>query len=94
MVARLKTKYPPGSDAYWDGAAVVTSDVGTGDASARISDAIYFGGAGSATVILASGASIVLTAVPVGSCLKLRAVRVAATGTTSTLMVFLYNDPS
>lgn len=90
MVARSYERYPPNFDAFWDGAAVVPSDVGTGDAAARISDALYIGGAGNVTAIMASGASVTFTAPPVGSVLRIRAVRIAVTGTTATLMVFLY----
>jgi len=76
---------------YIDAAAVTPSDVATGDATARIFDALYIGGAGDVAVVMAgSGNSVVFKAPPIGTVLRVRGMRVAATGTTATLLVALY----
>lgn len=51
--------------------------------------AIYVGGGGNIALVMKSGASIVLHNVVPGCVLPLRAVRVAATGTTATNLVGL-----
>lgn len=75
-----------------DAAVVVPTNTSTGDAAARISTGIWVGGAGDVAVVFAggSGTAVVLSAVPAGTLLPVRAVRVASTGTTATLMTFLY----
>jgi hypothetical protein len=52
--------------------------------------AIYVGGAGDLSVVLAGGDEVVLAGAPAGSLLPVRVARVKATGTTATLMVGLY----
>ncbi len=48
---------------------------------------IYVGGAGNITLVNADDTTVVFTAVPVGSVLKVDNKRVNAIGTTATLMV-------
>lgn len=51
--------------------------------------ALWVGGVGDVALLMASGSSITLTAVPTGTLLKVRADKVLATGTTATLIVAL-----
>lgn len=52
---------------------------------------IYVGGAGNiALVPMGGGSPVTFTAVPVGTVLPVRALRINATGTTATAMVALY----
>ena len=51
--------------------------------------AIYVGGAGSVTVVMESGDTVLFTAPPVGTILPIRVKKVNATGTTATLLVGL-----
>jgi hypothetical protein len=69
-----------------DGAAVTPSD--TVDL-AFTTRAIYVGGAGTLTVILAGGATVEFLAVPAGTWLWIAATRVKATGTSATSIVAL-----
>jgi hypothetical protein len=73
-------------------AVVVPSDVTTNDATARPCTGIYVGVAGNVAVQMAGNdtGSVVFPAVPAGAILPVRAVRVYATGTTATSMVFMY----
>lgn len=56
---------------------------------AVVSSAIYVGGLGDVTVLTIGGQTITFKAVPVGTILPIRAVRVNSTATTATLMVAL-----
>lgn len=55
----------------------------------QVTSRIYVGGTGTLTAIMASGQSVLFSAIPVGTILPIRAVRVMATGTTATLIVGL-----
>ena len=69
-------------------AAVVPSDTTDLDVPSR---ALWVGGAGNVEVILANdSAAVVLSAVPAGTLLPIRAKRVKAGSTTATLIVALY----
>jgi hypothetical protein len=52
--------------------------------------AIYVGGVGHITSIDATGASVVISAIPVGTILPIRPTRIMATGTTASLIVGIY----
>lgn len=54
------------------------------------SRALYVGGAGNISVVMASGQTVLFTGVPVGTVLRIRVSRVRLTGTTATAMVSLY----
>lgn len=54
---------------------------------ARQFEAIYVGGAGNIALVNQDGTSVVFTAVPVGSQLRVAGKRVNATLTTATLLV-------
>ena len=56
----------------------------------NVTTAIYVGGAGALAVILADGTELTLTAVPVGTWLWLRVMRVKATGTVASNLVGFY----
>lgn len=53
----------------------------------EITRAVYVGVTGDLALVLASGQSVVLKAVPAGSLLPVRVQRVAATGTTAASLV-------
>ena len=75
-------------------AAMTPTDVTTGDATAPITIGVWVGGAGNLAVVMAgndTATPVTLTAVPAGTFLPLRAVRIASTGTTATLIVGVYN---
>ena len=57
---------------------------------AQVSRGIYVGGAGDVAAVMASGAVLVFSAVPAGTLLPIRAVRINAVNTTATLMLALY----
>lgn len=71
---------------------VTPSDSSVNDLTVPISVSIYVGGTGNVAVVMAGGdgTPVVFTAVPAGTTLPVRAVRVAATLTTATLMLFGY----
>lgn len=52
--------------------------------------AIYVGGAGNITLLTLNGETVTFTAVPVGTILPVRAVRVNATLTTASLLIGIY----
>lgn len=58
-------------------------------ALSRPTRALYVGGSGAVSLVLASGDEITLSGVPGGSLLPLRVIRVRATGTTATALVGL-----
>lgn len=77
---------------YRDAAAVTPSDTnGIADSNGKSSfwKALYVGGTGNVAVVLLSGASVLLSAVPAGTVLKVAAIQVKATGTTATLITAL-----
>lgn len=80
---------------YIDAVAIVTSDLNTNDATARIFSGIYVGGAGIVQVKVAGNddaiASVPFTAAA-GDIIPIRGVRVLTTGTTATFMVALYSQ--
>lgn len=58
---------------------------------AFVSRALYVGGAGNITVIMAGdGSTVLFSAVPAGLVLPIRVNRVKATGTTATLIVAMW----
>lgn len=70
------------------GVAVTPSDtVNLG----QIARALWIGGAGTVTVVMSGdGAAVLLSGIPAGTLLPIRAQRVNATGTTATLITALY----
>lgn len=52
--------------------------------------ALYIGGTGHITVLDLEGESCLISALPVGTILPIRATRLMSTGTTATLVVALY----
>lgn len=81
-----------GATVYTTGVAVTTSD--TADlapfqASGRLTDALYVGGAGIVEAVFQDGAVVAFTAAA-GAILPLAIRRVNATSSTATLMVALY----
>lgn len=65
-------------------AVVVPSDTVALATPAR---ALWVGGAGNVTALMAGGQTVTFTAVPAGTLLPIQAVRVNATATTATLIV-------
>ena len=57
---------------------------------AQVSRGIYVGGAGNVAAVMANGAVLVFSAVPAGTLLPIRCVRINAVNTTATLMLALY----
>jgi hypothetical protein len=57
---------------------------------AYITRAIYVGGAGDVSVLNASGATVVFTAVPAGTVLPISTARIRASGTGATAIVALF----
>lgn len=55
----------------------------------ELTRALYVGGAGNVTLVMASGAEVTLAGLLAGSLLPLRVRRVKATGTTATALVGL-----
>ena len=56
----------------------------------QVSRGIYVGGAGNVAAVMANGAVLVFSAVPAGTLLPIRCVRINAVNTTATLMLALY----
>lgn len=52
--------------------------------------AIYVGGTGNITAVMANGDVVLFSAIPVGAILPIRCTRVNSTSTSATLMVALY----
>jgi len=65
-----------------DGAAVTKSD-----STVVAFDALYVGGAGDVAVTTPLGSVLTFSAVPAGSIIPIRCVRVMSTNTTATLIV-------
>lgn len=57
---------------------------------AQVSRGIYVGGGGDVAAVMASGAVLVFSAVPAGTLLPIRCIRINAVNTTATLMLALY----
>jgi len=75
--------------APYDGAAAITPH----DSNASISGrprGIYVGGAGAVKVDMEDGTTATFAAVPVGTFMPIKAVKVYATGTTATNLLALY----
>ncbi len=87
MTERYRSRTPEQSGPARQGFAITPSD-----ASALASEirALYVGAAGDLALVLASGDSVTLSAVPAGSLLPLRVQKVKATGTTAAALVGLY----
>ena len=67
-------------------AAVTKHDTNT----IPLTRSVYVGGAGSLKVTMADGADVTFAAVPAGTTIPIRVVRVFSTGTTATSIVALY----
>lgn len=79
-----------GNDAEWPyshAAAVTTHDT---NELAKLTRAIYVGGAGGLKVTMDDGTDVTFAAVPAGTVLRIRARRVFATGTAATNIVALW----
>jgi hypothetical protein len=70
----------------YSAASVTTSDTAPIDPTR----ALYVGGAGDVKVDMQGGGTVTFAAVPAGSILPIRAVRIYATGTTATTIIALY----
>lgn len=62
-----------------------------GTLAIKTCDALYVGGTGHVTAVMASGSSCLISAIPAGSLLPIKVSRVNATGTTATLVVALWH---
>ena len=71
---------------YTKGEAVTPHDV---DELANVSRAIWVGGAGAVTALMADDSVLTFAAVPAGELLKIRAKRINDTGTDATSIVAL-----
>lgn len=69
---------------YGDAVVVVPSD--TTQVNFK---ALYVGGTGTVTLITEGGASVLISAIPVGTILPIRGQKVMSTGTSATLIVAL-----
>lgn len=81
MTDRFSTRAPVLSGPASGGFAVEPHDT---NELPRITRALYVGGAGTISMILASGDALTLSNVPAGSLLPVRTRQVLATGTTAT----------
>jgi hypothetical protein len=72
-----------------EGAAVTPSD--TVDL-AKVTTALYIGGAGAVSVTMVGGQHITFAAVPVGTYLPIRVSRVWSTGTAATNILALWRE--
>jgi hypothetical protein len=82
------TSYQVGLDSPNSHAAAVTPSDSTD--LTNVTRAIYVGGAGALTVVMADGTTIAFAAVPAGTTIPIRASRVKATGTAATSIVALW----
>lgn len=57
------------------------------DATLQAFKSLYVGGTGNITLIDMSGASVLISAIPVGTFLPIGGTKIMATGTTATLIV-------
>lgn len=72
---------------YYRGVAVTKSD---NDDLPNVSRAIWVGGAGNLNVMLMNGDTVLLSGIPAGTLIPIRAARVMATNTSATLIVALW----
>jgi hypothetical protein len=72
---------------YYGGFVVTPHDTNFLETPAR---ALWIGGAGTFTLTAADGADVLISGVPAGTLIPIRAKRVKAAGTTATLIVALY----
>ncbi len=72
----------------YNSAAAVTPD--DNNDLAYMTRAVYVGGTGDLTVIMAAGQTVTFKAVPTGTLLEIRCSRVKATNTTATQLVALW----
>lgn len=70
-------------------AAVAVTPSDTTDLN-YLTRAIYVGGGGDLTVVMANGVTVTFSAVPAGTMLPIRVNRVRTTGTSATLIVALW----
>lgn len=78
----------PFHDSFRDAAAVTPSDtVDLPDGPCR---GIYVGGAGAVKIVTTNGSTVTFAAVPVGTFMRVGAVRIFSTGTTATNLLALY----
>lgn len=86
MPDRFQTLSPGLEAPASDGFAITPHDT---NALPEVTRALYVGGAGAISVILASGTSLTLSGIAGGTILPLRLRQVKATGTTATALVGL-----
>lgn len=86
MVDRFEGREPNLTGPAVHGFVITPSD---GAALAETTRALYVGGAGDLAVLFASGGQAVLSNVPAGTLLPLRAIKVLATGTSASAIVGL-----
>jgi hypothetical protein len=72
---------------YYRAAAIIPTDTTTLFSPTR---GVYVGGAGALKVVMEDETEVTFAAVPVGTVLRIRCVRVFSTGTTATNLVALY----
>lgn len=89
MVADIYNNIPPAAlvGPAVKGFAITPSDITDLTNTTRY---IYVGGAGAVAIMFRDGTTVTLAAVPVGTLLPVRAMRVLATGTTATNLIGLY----
>ena len=54
-----------------------------------VARSLYFGGAGTATIVTGNGVTVLFSGIVAGTVLQVNAIRINATGTTATLIVGL-----
>lgn len=74
-------------DSYPHAFVITKHDV---DELPNVTRAIYIGGTGHMKVLTVSGETVLFSALPVGTILRIRAKQVFSTDTTATLMVGMY----
>ncbi len=72
---------------YTTGEAITKSDTVN---FSKVSRGLWIGGVGDVTIVMAGGGTLAFVAVPAGTELRVRAIRVNSTGTSATNMVALW----
>ena len=75
---------------YRGAVAITPGDTSVNNFARGVCQGIYVGGAGAIAAVMEDGTVATFSAVPVGTLLPIRAVRVNATNTTATLLLALY----
>lgn len=84
------TSHPPSTDLPAVLAHAVTPSDLAGNNLTYPCRALYIGGAGNATIVMADSTAILFSGLQAGQILPVRALRVNATGTTATGIVALF----